>query len=233
MTNSYTAKTGREEFTIRFMEDFKSGELSMFLVGTNFEDMDGSYDSSLVAHDIMEHVNGLGEIGGVIDEVKAIGAAYFTRYETGYNVTLEGMKGDLLDVSRYTNYAFTPIVDNRLLEDAEEIGIKELADSVTLDDVESNKEHGDIENAQSYINNLVYWLMAGYQAAQSLYVCNHFAVDVFKEIERTITECRNNNEYGEFEGLEFDLRIDWDSGEVNCDICEQIQAEFDYNEEVA
>lgn len=42
-----------------------------------------AYDGRLVAHDVLEHQNGPEAVGGIADEIEALGGAYFIRGVTG------------------------------------------------------------------------------------------------------------------------------------------------------
>lgn len=75
-------------------EDQKTGMLSLRIVGCG-NGMDGSLEGLLIAHDILEHQNGLRAIGSVGDELEAAGGIWFVR-------------GVMYDMVRGTHNVHTP-----------------------------------------------------------------------------------------------------------------------------
>jgi hypothetical protein len=73
--------TGKKEFTLVVREDEMTGETGW--VVEDLIEMDEqpsvAYDSYLIAHDIVEHVNGIEEIGGIGEELQAMGGIWNTR----------------------------------------------------------------------------------------------------------------------------------------------------------
>lgn len=80
----------------------------------------------LVAHDLVEHVNGIKHIGTIEDELEALGAAYLTRYIWD-EISLDGLRHDtisLFDYFQSTNRLLksprankrSRIIDSRSLE---------------------------------------------------------------------------------------------------------------------
>lgn len=70
-----------EKYSIEIVHSEEFGELAMFIQGmrkTTF--MYESQSGMTIAHDILEHVNGLNQIGGFEDELQAIGAITVGRY---------------------------------------------------------------------------------------------------------------------------------------------------------
>lgn len=76
-----------------------------------FDGMVATMDGRLIAHDIVEHQNGPGEIGSVWDELQALGGLWYTRGQFGEIVSGRGDYMDPFDVisrevdnlSRYVN----------------------------------------------------------------------------------------------------------------------------------
>lgn len=68
--------------------DEATGTVGLLHAGGMPDVVDGestaAYIGGLVAHDIVEHCNGVENIGSVEDEVLALGAVWFTRVDTGH-----------------------------------------------------------------------------------------------------------------------------------------------------
>jgi hypothetical protein len=60
--------------------DESFGQLGLGIIGTprNY-DTNSGFNGLIIAHDIMEHVNGLSEIGTIDDELEALGAIWYIR----------------------------------------------------------------------------------------------------------------------------------------------------------
>lgn len=73
-------KTGKEEFILVVREDDQTGEWGWCLNELTVQDQpmvaNGPY---LIAHDLFEHVNGSEEIGGIAEELQAMGGFWLTR----------------------------------------------------------------------------------------------------------------------------------------------------------
>lgn len=67
---------GRDEMT---------GELGLFIEGMRRShiELNAATDGALIAHDIIEHVNGLDAIGSINDELEALGAIWYVRGQHG------------------------------------------------------------------------------------------------------------------------------------------------------
>ena len=66
-----------QTYIIKYTHGDVNGSEGFILEGT--QGLDASREGRLLAHDILEHVNGLAEIGGRSDEVQALGAVLFGR----------------------------------------------------------------------------------------------------------------------------------------------------------
>lgn len=65
-------------------EDESVGTLGLGLEGMPCDDItNASGTGALIAHDLLEHVNGPQHIGGIPDELEALGALWFTRGQHG------------------------------------------------------------------------------------------------------------------------------------------------------
>lgn len=87
-------------------EDPNLGEIGFALQGLDDERVQFSTDGYLVAHDIMEHLNGAEAIGGSAEELEALGAVWWLRGSLGrfrrddysYHSTEDGIAHDIVAV---------------------------------------------------------------------------------------------------------------------------------------
>lgn len=60
-------------------EDKEFGGIGLLIDGMKTEGVNPAQDGLLIAHDILEHVNTLADIGSIDDELEALGAIWFVR----------------------------------------------------------------------------------------------------------------------------------------------------------
>ena len=71
---------GKQEFKLVVCEDPETGEWGWCLDELSVEDQPMvGIDPYLIAHDLFEHVNGIYEIGGIAEELEAMGGFWLTR----------------------------------------------------------------------------------------------------------------------------------------------------------
>ena len=73
--------TGKKEFTLVVREDESTGETGWVIeeLTDMFDQPSVARDGYLIAHDLIEHVNGVDEIGGIGEELQAMGGLWNTR----------------------------------------------------------------------------------------------------------------------------------------------------------
>lgn len=70
---------------LRVWEDRAIGELGLLVEGVRLLEMPMVATRGLIiAHDLLEHQNGLGAIGSIDDELEALGGVWFVRGQSGY-----------------------------------------------------------------------------------------------------------------------------------------------------
>lgn len=70
--------------TLEAFRDEQTGELGLGIVGVSRGDQTNAASSGdLLAHDLIEHVNGLARIGSIDDELEALGAIWYVRGQHG------------------------------------------------------------------------------------------------------------------------------------------------------
>lgn len=86
-----------------------SGELGLCLDGMKMGYIDAATSGELVAHDIIEHQNGAKSIGGICDELEALGGVWFARGQHGYlrpgsrHAPQEDLASDVMNLLSYVN----------------------------------------------------------------------------------------------------------------------------------
>lgn len=91
--------SGKQEYTLVTREDDATGEIGWCLEKlAHIHDMPSvAIDPYLIAHDIIEHVNGIEEIGGIGEELQAMGGIWNTR-------------GQHCDINRNNTFNNDPVV---------------------------------------------------------------------------------------------------------------------------
>lgn len=71
------------KYILTYEQDKEFGGLGFRLEGTSLDPQEYNMatDGVLIAHDILEHINGVQEIGTIGDELEALGAIWYTRGE--------------------------------------------------------------------------------------------------------------------------------------------------------
>lgn len=65
-------------------EDDSTGSVGLGALGMpRDESTNAGWNGATIAHDLIEHVNGVAHIGGIADELEAVGALWFTRGQFG------------------------------------------------------------------------------------------------------------------------------------------------------
>jgi hypothetical protein len=168
-------------YYIDIKEGWNSGGEGMCLRGVEGANGEGSMDTaqegSLIAHDILEHHQGFDKIGGIIDELKAIGSAVYIRGRR--TVTVEGIGYDVVNLCRYTNFEFTdkvtrPCEDDQFLQDAMSYARKA-----------HDSEDSDGQN-QSLLRVAIHYMREGYRKAQRRFGCRDTANYLFTVIEKAV-----------------------------------------------
>ena len=221
------------------IEDPCTGELGLILEKSksslySIESCDPiTGDGILIAHDLMEHVGGIENIGGIGEEIEALGAVWFVRGWTGTlregRQVYHSPEVDLAsDLSRFfiNGYGFgklTPKTSTGRDDDNFDEIIKEII-SETRNQINAELEYqDDLPSAwtiNEYLQDAVHFLRTGYRKARTKYkreerwgVYNQFQ-NIAKEID--------NNIYTEFEGQQWTLTY----GEGSAFVDEYYQEEY-------
>ena len=201
-------------------EDFASGETGLIL--DDIRQIDTfmvTTDGLLVAHDILEHQNGLRSIGSVDDELEALGALWFVRGWTGqlrrdgvgdiYSVE-ESIGTDILNLAQVYNNGVnfrTPVPNTRASE--AEDALQAICES-GFDWMQKEFEHyeDDYVNGDRmshYKRSVIHYLRRGYSKAKKRFGSMSKAHYMFWNIAEAVNPVAKHLE---FEGQQFKLSYD-------------------------
>lgn len=111
-----------KRITLEAFKDDNTGEIGLGLLGMpRHDDTNAAMEGLLIAHDLIEHQNGADKIGGIDDELEALGGIWYTRGRhcdlnrngRGSHYTIpENIAGDItrmftdhIDGAAYVHYA--------------------------------------------------------------------------------------------------------------------------------
>lgn len=215
-----------KKFTLISREDLSTGELGYMLDGVPLIDYPMvAADSYQIAHDLLEHVNGLSEIGSIDDELEALGGVWFVRGQHGQlrrdglgsaHTNQVHLVSDLVNLGVIFNNGVDfrsdvpDLVDCEYLEEFEHIIEKAIEDI----ELELDEDERDYERLKYYFKNCLNYMISGYNKAEVIY-SNYsdnpfYANNLFFEIVDTLKDYMNP----EYEGHELYLYIDYD--ECSC-----------------
>lgn len=149
-----------------FCADY-GGDWGLMLKGHQHKMLNSSMEGRLIAHDVIEHVSG---IGSVAEEIQALGAMYYVRglefhYDLQYILEDESIEIE-------PDPAAEPITTH-LMDDI-------FPDLVTL--AELHERHDT--------NRILTLLYMGYDKAEQLYPIQAEALDMFTNIEKAVSDLR-------------------------------------------
>lgn len=156
---------------IEWAEDH-TGMVGFMLFDRNREaEIEATWDGRLIAHDLIDHINGPAAIGTLEDEIQALGAMAFSRAD--------------VDIRYDLSYTLEPYIDNELpivLPPVEAI-TKHLMDDFfppIIEDV-GLKLNSALPDAQIFA-----YLCMGYDKAEAKYKDSASAYALFKMVEETV-----------------------------------------------
>lgn len=194
-----------------------SGENSLFVDGVQGGENSGTFDGRLIAHDILEHCQGVHKIGGVIDEIRALGAVQYTR-GVGGDISFGGYLSDIVEVALNTDYNFA------LVEKTSKAEIAYIPDMLELIEMcEIEFDGYGKENLNSFLVNVNEWIKQGHDMAEERFKNIPCVQSLFDNIASEVNEVQENNEL--WEG--FTIDIDLDSGVVS-----SVVNGYDFDEEI-
>lgn len=208
--------------------DEPTGELGLKVAAvTNHPEMYAAREGRLIAHDILEHVNGPEEIGDVGDELEALGAIWYIR---GRNCDLsrdgtgsaygphENVASDVAEMLRkcICDPSEFPALGKRtqghdMDDDFHEIiNYGQKSARAELRACEQTFKQSDVER---FCRVTLSRMRTGYRKAERKYK-NVDANGAFWNIAEVVTKAAKHIEY---DGQRFEVRYNWDTGRASCD----------------
>lgn len=179
-------------------------------------------DGTLIAHDLLEHVNGAANIGTVWDELEALGAIWYVRARHGdlltgrpnYHSPESNLASDVSRMfrdwihneSKYCGPRFERIGRRKHWEDESFQTILDIAAHEIKQESEYSDDESDLDSLPDYLDLALRRMRAGYRkavkrferrGASQFYAGNQF-VAVREAVNAALTEV-------EYEGQEFIL----------------------------
>ena len=205
--------------TLKYGED-SEGMLGLNIVGMPMISYPmAAGEGLLIAHDILEHQNGVKSIGSIGDELEALGGIWFVRGSVGelrrdnmgsMYTPEESLATDVANMARMFIVGDVPLrvkVKNTRPHDEDGIfnAIIEIAKESTKEELAY--EDGDIDYKlfNEYFDATLHLLRTGYMKAQRRFGCNYKANTMFWNIAEQVDVILK---YAEYEGQEFRLGYD-------------------------
>lgn len=156
----------------------------------SYSENDHILSPRMVAHDIVEHVNGWQNIGTVEDELEALGTAWYTRGQWNTDITDAGLRNDVI-----TNLMY---VTRRKLED-HGINLETAACPYAFDWIEENLIQGCIDNwgeeenmsiTEHNVSMVKGWMLSGVRKAEKKYgrYSRFCANNLFTNMRQTLAD---------------------------------------------
>jgi hypothetical protein len=205
--------------------DEQTGELGLGIVGMrSTHETNAATDGILLAHDLIEHVNGVEQIGTIDDELEALGAIWFTRGQY-YDLTRDG-RGSAYppqypiasDIARMFREFFhgsahvdlSPLRSRPCDADSDLKDIVREALKQTRDEIGDDRDAGEpdlIKMERAYIRVCLPRMRIGYRKAQRKYKTGGRANELFWAVAEAVgVFCKSP----EFEGARYQLRYGFD-----------------------
>ena len=212
--------------TMTVKEDTASGEVGLLLDDVRqIDTFMTTQEGYIIAHDILEHQNGLKSIGSVDDELEALGGVWYIRGQfsdlsrTGMGSMYspeESIGSDVANlggifVERGVNFR-TPVPRTRISE--EEDGLQEILESgmkTLMAELHYNDEPLDYARIGEYRTAAMHYLRRGVTKAKKRFGCAHKANRMFWNIAEAVNPCAK---YLEFQGQRF--RLSYDANSARC-----------------
>lgn len=196
-------------------------------------------DSILIAHDILEHQNGLNKIGSIDDELEALGGMWFIRGENGmiransYHSNAVHLESDLINLGRIfieqgvefrTEIPVNPDNFYSILEDGEiDFMMAELYEKLKQEcDIGEDSDTSDFERLNTYFQAIAPYLEQGYNKASERFSSWGHANNLFYSIEQELAP----HIEPEYLGQVIEFTVDYDSNTV-----EILEPEYEEDED--
>ena len=216
--------------------DNETGELGYLIKGTPVIQYPMvANESLLIAHDLLEHVNGLGKIGSLDDELEALAGVWFIRGQHGclrrggggsMCTPQDNISSDVLNMARIYNDGVnfrTRVPQTRAC--SEDDTFNEIIQKAK-DDIRGGIDSDDINQSRLdvYFNACLHYMRAGWSKVQrrfKRYSSNRFyATNLFWEIEQALRDYM----HPDYEGQQLKLSINY--AECECFVNEYFEDNY-------
>lgn len=219
--------------TLVCREDCSTGELGFVIQGTKEIDHPMvALEGHLIAHDLLEHVNGVDAIGSVDDELEALGGVWYCRGQFGIlrrdnvgsaHAPETHLAYDIANLAEIYNRGVnfrTPIPDSApcIFDDTFNFAIDEAKELVKG---EIDEDEVDEERLDEYFDACIHYLRAGYWKIVNQWPDASLLNTLFWNV---VDACRNYVRYPEYEGQQLILRYYPDTGRA---VCEEVWEDED------
>lgn len=205
----------KQTFKLIARTDQETGELGYMVEGTpviNYPMV--ANEGLLIAHDILEHVNGLESIGSIDDELEALAGVWFVRGQHGMirkgpqnHRPEEHLSSDILNMARIYNYGVEFKTDVPETTDHEMDDVFKEIINLAKDDIADEIEDDELnqDRVDFYLDACLHYMRQGWDkiAAKFEYQCT-CVTTLFWEIADTLDPYMNPD----FEGQELELTFD-------------------------
>jgi hypothetical protein len=207
-------------------EDEPTGSLGLIFKGCEGPSILSDSDGSLIAHDLVEHQNGINAIGCIADELQAIGAIWQVRARHGdmvdedrpwarWRAIHDSIAGNVLtcamdlgnegqdwwpELGKYRT--------NRHDYDDDFLEILECAKPMIRAETRDNEDRFPMA---AFMDNALHLLRIGFNKSRRRWGDDTLGVDTFRAVKRAINP---HAKYLEFPGQEF--RLSYGNGEARC-----------------
>jgi len=208
--------------TLTAKEDYSLGEIGLMIDGVRMMDYPSvAMEGRLIAHDILEHQNGLHNIGSIGDELEALGGVWYVRGQHGditrdYNVNTpsQHIAADISNMAMMfvdgvgLNHPIPRTYSHDYDEDFRDI--INLARHDYLRELQDRDISDYNQQIPEYFDACLHCMRSGFNKAARRFA-NIDANGLFWEIAKTVDPHAKHIEY---EGQQF--RLGYDSNQVQC-----------------
>jgi hypothetical protein len=204
--------------------DLALGELGLVLCGNKGEEVYSDTSGRLIAHDLLEHQNGIDSIGCCGDELEALGAMYQVRGRHGdfcpspeersivrWHDPIETTAGDILNVAVDTHgMGWWPGTNNyRTHRHPYDDDFRAILEKVSgMFDYNVDDEFP----RQAFLDDALHLLRTGFRKATRRFGMGYEGIETFKAVAEA---CRGAARMIDFEGQQF--RLSYGNGEARCE----------------
>lgn len=206
---------------LRVIEDPCNGKLGLAIKSAipSLMNVDGPIvaDGSLIAHDLLEHVGGVDSIGGIGEEVIALGAMWYVRgrhgfvrnNDSGYRPPSHHIASDISEMFfRVSDLGFGCKPKNTRAGDYEEDFQDILEETKSNISSESEYNESTAIGVDDYLDTCIHFLREGFRKARKKYRCEE-RLNLFKKISEAVDSCAID-----WEGQEYMLSYSTDEAWV-------------------